>query len=350
MAAAGAAGLGVVVAIPVIAKLLEPDFLRSIDFWNSYHEFSSSLTAQIDQILLAAPAAEITTQLHTDNGHQVPGLGRHYYYGTTTLTDGYYITFYKFRRESERQVEYYYECTVWWLWSATNYQRTFDEFITKLHQTSTGQVEVLHISTASYKTEVVTIRKTYHPPTPTQMSICNDILREYQRTGNAAVLLTGAPGTYKSSTARVLKKQYEHRYPGSRVLLYDNFNPSATGVDIVNIALQQARTDVPVIIVIDEIDIHFSKALQSATANVHGRTTYTDDKQSFNNMLDTIRSVSNVMLIATTNVPYDTLLERGYGVFIRSGRFDDIMEVMQDSYQNQLQNRQPAAGPRKKID
>jgi hypothetical protein len=321
------------IAIPLAAaaagliKILSDDkILQSVDVWNTYYHFTFVHTGQIDRLLLDNNNnTYITTYMYHSTGQRVPGVGHHYYYH-----GGYYITLTKSEDLIDNVKLYFYLCRVWWLWNTARHNDVYVKFSGQLFQSSENEIQTYHISISSYKTEIVAVRKRFSPGNSTQRNICGKLIDEFYRTRNTAVLLFGEPGGGKSFTARVLKKILESEgRAATNVLLFDDFNPSAAGVDIIDVALQKARPETPVILVIDEIDKHFQKVNSNNNQNIHGRVTYTDSKQSFNNMLDTIRSINDVILIGTSNLDFESLQSQ-YGTFIRHGRFDHLIEVFKN--------------------
>jgi len=263
---------------------------------------------------------QITSFLTNARGLSVPAIGTHYYRGhfyNNGVKKAYKATFIK-KRETvgDREIETYnVKVNSYWYDST----RVFQTLKNSICAVENNTVEILHISTASYKMDIRSLQMKYYTPKQHQRTVADDIVQRFEQNGNVRILLYGPPGAGKTTTAHVVKKTLDLKM-NKKTQLYHNFDPS-TAVDIATILESAKHT--PIIIVIDEIEQHFKTVLSDEKGNrFNPKSTYVDSKQAFNNMLDLIRGTYNVILFATTNT-HVTSLKRDYEVFMR--RFDDFV-------------------------
>ena len=166
--------------------------------------------------------------------------------------------------------------------------------------------------------------KIFKPPKTHQQGIIDIIIREWENNQyNYKVFISGSTGIGKTYTSYGLTKEMEKRFPGKRVLLYDNFNPSSTGVNIESIALEDASENTPIILVINEIDSAFRTTIEQKQF-YDPRGSHTNDRTSFNNMLDTIAQKKHVIGIYTSEKSPEELIQENasFRSFLRNGRID----------------------------
>lgn len=297
----------------------QDDIYFKMNWWDKIYTFPVGYTDIIDSILIRE--GNIINRIPVGQNIYTPGLGYHYY-----PYHGYWITLQK-RETDDEDKRPYYRCYVWNLTSKDNYDKTYRHFEKTIFELDPNKVETIHISGAGFKTTTTSVYKLCSSEQPTQTFVLNEIMKQYTEHHNTAFLLTGAPGTRKSYTARLLKKRLDEIYGPGASKLYDDFNPSAIGVDITEVALKYAAATSPVIIVIDEVDKCFEET-RIVKQNIMGKTSYTDNKHTFNNLIDTIRSINNVILLMTSNVPYDKLMEcEENHSYLRTGRIDHIINM-----------------------
>lgn len=288
------------------------------DLIYNYYQFDAIFTNLIDHFLINSE--QITSFLVDARGRTVPAIGTHVYNGHLSAggaKEAYRAIFIKSKEVVGDQEVITYNMQINGCWyDGGRIFRTIKNIICSLEQNT---IEVLHISTASYKMDVRSLYLDYRTAKPHQIQAANSIMKRFNDHGNTGVLLHGPPGTGKTTTAHVVKKLIDTKL-NKKAQLYHNFNPS-TSVDVATI-LESAR-HAPVIIVIDEIDHHFKDTIsENKKIKLNPKPTYVDSKQAFNGMLDLIRGTRNVILIATTNADIEDL-KSTYPSYIRTGRFDD---------------------------
>lgn len=294
------------------------------DLIYDHNQFDAVFTSLLDQFLIKSE--QITSFLVDSRGRTVPSVGTHKYTGHLNVhgkKEEYRAFFVKSKETVGDQEVITYDVQVNGCWyDSGRIFRAIKDSIIKLENNT---IEVLHISTASFKMDVRSLCMDYRTPKPHQKQAANEIVKRFKRDGNVGVLLHGPPGTGKTTTAHVVKKSLDQdKGLNMKSQLYHNFNPSTT-VDVATI-LESAK-HAPVIIVIDEIDQHFKTAITEGKGpKLNPKPTYVDSKQSFNGMLDLIRGTRNVILVATTNAEIE-VLQNTYPSFMRDGRFDDHVHM-----------------------
>ena len=125
----------------------------------------------------------------------------------------------------------------------------------------------------------------------------------------------------------VLKKKLDAEIPNACVCLYDDFDPSAVGVNVNTMILKYASVTSPVVIVINEVDTFFDQVYVESPM-YDTREQHTRGKQSFNNMMDAIASAKHVILICTTELSVEQLRKKKeWRSFMRPGRIDFFVSM-----------------------
>jgi hypothetical protein len=288
------------------------------EFLYDHNQYDAVFTSLIDYFLVSS--GQVKSFLINARGVSVPAVGTHYYKGyfyVRGVRTAYRATFIKNKETvGDREVESYdVKVNSYWY----NSEQVFRNLKSSFCALENNTVEILHISTASYKMDVRSLQLRYHTPKQHQRQVADNTIERFVEKGNVCILLHGPPGTGKTTTAHVVKKLLDSKL-NKKTQLYHNFDPS-TSVDVATI-LESAK-HAPTIIVIDEIDGHFKTALSNDRGiNVNPRSTSVDGKQAFNGMLDLIKGTYNVILIATSNEDASGL-ESTYTAFMR--RFDDCV-------------------------
>tara|TARA_A100001015_G_scaffold216777_1_gene243475 strand:+ start:2625 stop:3110 length:486 start_codon:yes stop_codon:yes gene_type:complete len=144
-------------------------------------------------------------------------------------------------------------------------------------------------------------------------------------------------GVGKSYTGELLKKYLENKdintHLNTFVQLFIDFNPSTPGLDIDTVVLSKASRESPVIIIMNEIDQIYEQVFQTSS-RYESRTSHTDSKVSFNNMLDTISRTPYIITVFTTEKSPEYLLKFNgsnstydYRPFFRQGRVDFFIRM-----------------------
>lgn len=141
--------------------------------------------------------------------------------------------------------------------------------------------------------------------------------------GNHSFLIDGPPGVGKSSTAQWLAQRWEHFQP----LLLEGFNLFERTLGDLHHVLRLRKNMEPVIVVIDDVEyaMKHSKLSEGDLIVRKGSQQPTDvrgaamDKATLSHFLDQIRSLPNLVLILTTNMPW-LEMERLYPEYTRPGR------------------------------
>lgn len=300
------------------------------DFYHDYYTFPKESTDAIDRMLVRTHGtnSKIGTIRIITPEYWVPDEGYHYFYRESDrlfwLYNGY-LGLCKKREIIGTSEVYTYSA-----WVSPFHHNLINWFKTMIqgNQNQTA-IQVFVIDTTSIEPQNLYVEKIYKEPTELQKSTINKILEHWDNPGsnyNTKVFLYGQSGVGKTYTSYGLKKTMEKSY-GINPMLYDDFNPSVIGSSIQKI-LANARQDMPVIIVMNEIDVSYKKVF-AGEQSFDPRGSYTKDKTSFNNMLDYISSIRHCIIIFTSEKSPQQLLNESerYGSFLRKGRVDLFIEM-----------------------
>ena len=147
---------------------------------------------------------------------------------------------------------------------------------------------------------------------------------------NASVLISGPPGCGKTNISLYLAKELNNLTKNKSKLVM-NTDLTKIGFTFDEIWKINLNVNSPIILNFNEIDKAFEFANDNKP-NVSISKTYfriAESKTSLNNFLDELSHTSNQITIASTNLPYETLIEK-YSTHIRKGRFDQIITIKND--------------------
>ena len=181
----------------------------------------------------------------------------------------------------------------------------------------------------------ITVNTICKSPHSNQKNALNIIMESYTDANNFNVntIICGKSGVGKSYTAMLAKRWIEEKYKNTNVQLFDNFDPSAAGMEINKMVLQKATEETPVIVVINEIDNLYTEVHKDYD-NRGGdpRFPHTKNRLSFHNMLDHIAGTKHVIAIYTTEKsPEDIEKMQNTYSFIRKGRVDFFIKMDENS-------------------
>lgn len=319
-----------------IALLQSGDTKYSWDKYHSYVSFSVEYTPFIDEILYKGLDKNTRIErLRLVDGTYVPDIGGFNRYYTKDEELFYYFRLSFLGLEKIRVGDDLTSPEIYLGWFSPFWWgiKIFKEFIDELIKSESGTIRVNHIDISDVSPSVMWMNKICRSPLPHQSSAINKILEYWNSNNdfNINVIINGERGSGKTYTAMLLKKEIERRYKNTSPKLYDNFDPSAIGVDINKIALQHASHRNPVILVVNEIDIVYESVL-SAEQNFDPRTQHSRSKQTFNNMLDSIAGVKHVISIFTTEKSYEELNgDERFLSFLRPGRVDLFISMSKEN-------------------
>ena len=143
---------------------------------------------------------------------------------------------------------------------------------------------------------------------------------------NTKVIISGPPGVGKGNIGRLLKRHLESYHPAFKhrtfVELFEDVDLSLPGLSITSQILLRASKKSPVIITVKNIDIYYNKVFENNSDPY--QTSYTDNKTTFNNMLDDIGNTKHVICIFTTTLTKEQLsnMSSDCQAFFRRGRTD----------------------------
>ncbi len=153
--------------------------------------------------------------------------------------------------------------------------------------------------------------------TPSQTTAISKIMEQYDQLGHASIILSGIPGSGKSSVAGFLAVS---KFPKSRVYHY-----SKISFEIVTSMNYSLQSDSPAIIIIDEIDL----AIIGSQNILEGIKEVPKDFATLpqiHDVLDMLNQWHGVIIIGTSNkLPRDLLQE--FPTCLRKGRFNEIFEM-----------------------
>lgn len=134
-----------------------------------------------------------------------------------------------------------------------------------------------------------------------------------------AVIVSGAPGTGKSSMGYFIASILSQAEPGVTPRVVVGFDLCLKGASLMHILDSEIPAQQPVVLVLDEIDTAFEMADKGDESKTDFRC-YAQTKTSLCNVLDTLATTPNLYVIATTNVPAEDL-KKQYPAYTRLGRF-----------------------------
>eukprot|EP01032_Pedospumella_encystans_P020746 gene20746-23560_t len=287
------------------------------DFVHKYVRVSDEFTRDIDNLLLLSKKTKVGTKFLFSSTLSLPDVGKHRYYSSECKFPGAFITLEKRSMVVGDSQAYFYLCIIF-----PGFTNIFREFTKDLFESIQGTAKVVSIDTSIFP-RLMSLNKICHPACLGQQQAIDAILHDYDQSPkkNIKVVIFGPVGTRKSYTARVLKKQLDtDRNIACR--LYDDVDPSMTGVNINTMALQHATETSPVILVIDEIDVAFKRAAEGKDSH-DPRIMHAKNKQTLNLMLDNVGDFRFVIAVYTTNkTRADLQALPEYETFIRDGRVD----------------------------
>lgn len=304
------------------------------DFYHKYYKFPRELTDSIDRMLIRNyPTYNKIGKMKIITPHYfIPDEGNHYLYFDDEKDRNFFFPKY-IGLCKKREIIGTSEVYTYNAWISPFYNNLIHDFNSKVTDGNDHKnIQVFIIDTSTIEPQTLYVDKIYREPTDLQKSVINEILDHWKNpnsNNNTKVFLHGSSGIGKTFTSYGLKNEIEKIYRNN-VMLYDDFNPSVVGVSIHKM-LANARKDMPVIIVMNEIDVAFQKTfLREQTYDPRG--SYTRDKTSFNNMLDYISTVRYVIVIYTSEKSPTQLLSENsnYSSFLRKGRIDMFIEMKDD--------------------
>ncbi len=329
---AGASGL----VISQISSLSSKD--DWYDCYHNYNEFGEEYTDIIDNILNDPNHGKMGPARIISLNKKVPGEGVHYYYrydisdrSAWFSIDSWKISFHrvglrKVRKEINGRVSYHY---VSWSSPSDHGIDSFTELRRKIMVPKQGSIRVVSIDISSHDPSLLWLTKICKNSKPNQIFAMKKIVEKWNEENdfNVKTIIYGEKGVGKTYTAMLLKKYIDEKFPNAYVRLYDDFDPSAIGVNIKKLALSYASENSPVVLVVNEIDIIYEKVIMD-NESYDPREQHTRNKQSFNNMLDTIANTKYVISIFTTEKSPEELREnKKFVSFMRKGRVDFFLQM-----------------------
>lgn len=199
------------------------------DMYNYYYTFAEEYTVDIDQMLLVSsyrnPNSKNNTKLGPSIMHgnrRYPHFGKHYYYYNASSWTSYIVF-----EKKQKDHTIYYQCYV-----SPTQSETFTNAVREILSINANEIKTIHINTAEMQLKLHRITVSYYPPKPNQENAIAEIYRRYQQSPNknVKVMISGIRGSYKTFTAKVLKRYMENSLNNEvQIRLYDNLNPSVIG-------------------------------------------------------------------------------------------------------------------------
>jgi hypothetical protein len=311
------------------------------DHYNTYFTYDSQYTLVIDEILMKYDRKfSVVGPKNVVSGTQkVPGAGFHYYYyyninlrsfptWGSTGNKMYYIGMEKVI--PDKGPEYY----IVWVPYTNQGESALKKFETAILTPADDEIRVISIDLSTDTPRLGWLTKICQTPLDRQKTAMDFILSRYtaQNNFNTKVFIHGQRGVGKSYTTMLLKKELDKKYPNTNTRLYDDFDPSATGVDVQTLSLRYASKISPVIIVIDEIDTNYEYVFKDKN-DYDPRTNHARSRKAFHKMLDNIGNFRHVIAVYTTEFSPDELIEQNplYASFLRPGRLDMVLNMTKDN-------------------
>jgi hypothetical protein len=306
------------------------------DFYNHYKTFPKEWTEQIDRILMTNPRySKIGHTMYITANKSIPAEGYHYFYfesedNRSWWWFNHYLGLRKIKKVVNNIEVYIYDC--WISPRSINKMQMFNNLLILQNE---NVVDTISIDLSEMNPQLMIVNQIYKPPTNVQRSVINYIISHWINPNNhfnTKVFIHGKTGIGKSYTVYGLKKKLEQQYPHKKIRLFDDFNPSSIGVNIIKIALKDANENTPVILVINEINTSYAMAISQHVA-YDPRESHTKDKTTFNNMLDAISRIKYVIVVFTSEKsPMELIAQYSeYKSFMRKGRVDMYIEMTQNT-------------------
>ena len=299
----------------------------TFDFYNTYYRFPEEYTDLIDE-LLVSKRGYVTTKIIVGRDAYLPDIGKHYFYyyeNADKFFSRSFVTLEKFKEtENERTIHYYK------LYVRPFREGTFNLFMNSLFSSTQDRIRVISIDTSVSTPRLIYVNKIC--PTAEQSNqreIIDNIMKGYNNSEgkNFKVIISGSRGIGKTTIAKLLVKRLESQMGIFGTRLYDDFNPCAVGVNVKYLVSRYSSTGTPIILVINEIDVAYAHTLE----NKHSfdpRLLHTQNKQTFNDMLDAIADTPDLIAIYTTEKSKKELMSNeDYRSYMRIGRVDAHIEM-----------------------
>lgn len=230
--------------------------------------------------------------------------------------------FYKKREVIGEKIIFTYVCWVGYFGA-----ETLEGALSYISNIDADMIKTISIDTASIIPRLLYGKKLCKEAKANQINILDHIINSYNenKSYNVKLIIHGERGTGKTYIGRLLKKRLDSLNYNAQ--LFDDFDPSSTGVNIQELILNKASISTPVIMVIDEIDKAYDKITTQETV-YDNRLQYTRNKQSFNGMLDLVGDTKYIIAIYTTEKTLDQLRENEEHLsFFRQGRVDFFVHM-----------------------
>lgn len=315
--------------------------LPNIEFMNKFNIFS-------EQYVIPSEYNKIIDILLSNQSHCVlgkrtiitpnrygPDFGKHTYYANPSndLFNYYnnlnYVVFdkQKFGKNNEI-IEYTVNVNFFIKYFAEN---ALDHAMKKIFYHDENTIQSISIDSSQFTISTFIVNRLYKFPTIVQSKITDWVIINYERTLSTKVLVTGRRGIGKSYLAYIIKRAMDNQY-NVDCKLFDDVNPATVGLNIKSKILSLASEFNPVIIVINEFDIVLDKVVQNKQYVGDSRLVHTENKLTFNQLLDDIGLTQHVIAVYTTEKSVDELkLNSLYTSFLRKGRID-VFVTMGDDY------------------
>jgi hypothetical protein len=302
------------------------------DFWNSYCDISAEFVTKIDNMLVVniknhvRNGARIEHRLLLPGNMEVPNVGIHRWFDKEHNKT---ISLAKQNNAKEGDYpKYYYTLFYTDMWIRSK-KASANNFINILFTAETNTVNVIRFENTEQIYKPQTVQAICNEAKPFQQKAINIILKKYneQNNKNVKTIISGDSGVGKSYTAMLLKKALEESNTNTNVLLFENFDPSAPGLEINKMVLRYASEHTPIILIINEIDTMYDEVWR-AKDTYDPQVAHTKNKISFNNMLDNIASTKYVIALYTSEKSPKTIQDnRENYPFYRPGRVDFFIKM-----------------------
>jgi hypothetical protein len=322
-----AGGMGVALGLETIKS-------GSYDIYNKYYLFPAEFTDIIDSILINDKRGLVGKEIVLANNYNIPGSGKHYFYWKNNSWFHYIVFDKKIYDNSLPE----YICYI-----SPFQTKTFINFLQQLFISMNGSVRVISIDTSLQNPILMCLTKNCEKPRKHQEIILNQIIKHYKCKNNTKkntkIMITGEKGYGKTYIARLLKKKMEFEY-NTFCHLYDDFNPSSVGCNVSRLILRNANVKTNIIIIMNEIDVIYEKVISNENINRHDtRLLHTQDKSTFNNMLDVISDTKHVITIYTTEkTPQQLYKKEDFRSFMRKGRVDTFINIKKNKDNFECEN------------
>lgn len=324
-----------ITAFSIISQqLMNIDFTRGYNIFHEHYVIPIEYNNAIDNILSNNSNCSLSKRLVVAPHRYIPDIGKHTYYAKPSdnifdYNNLNYVVFEKKKLGKDNEItQYNVYCNFFVKYFEEN---ALDIALKNIYSHDKNMVQSISIDASQFTISTFIVNRIYKPPTFVQALIVQNIFDHYKNTLSSQFLISGNRGVGKSYLAYVIKKEFDNKL-NVDCKLFDDVNPTTIGLNIKSKILPIASEFSPVIIVINEFDIILEKVIQEKNFVGDPRSVHTQNKLTFNQLLDDIEMTQHVIAIYTTEKSALELKQNPlYKSYMRKGRIDYFVNMNSDN-------------------